>query len=286
MRRATGLGAGLVIGLAVLAGCGQEKQLPTDGQIPTEKEGPRAAPVPTKSERAAEDLVARCVKAATDGHPERLERAKAHAQSAKGTWRWEANNLAPAARHIQAVWPDRTRVTLDFLTGNIKQTQIGLRRTDLWMINLLDTGPVDYTSANLKQEGEIAAVDLIGELWLPMLVPLVDPPTIVFGAEKEKLGIQSADVFRVSVQGCPVFKVWLDEPTGLPKLITYTHAENNATILKQVALGGHKPFAGVLLPTELEFSRNGIPVQKWTITAWDFVDKIDDATFDRPPEKK
>jgi hypothetical protein len=286
MRRATGLGAGLVLGLAVFAGCGPEKQLPTSLPDSSEKDTPKAPQIPTKSEPEAVKLVDRCVKAATDGHPERLERAKAVTQSAKGAFRRETGQFERATRHVQAVWPNLGRVTYDFLTGDIKQFQLGYRKPDAWAFHVRDAEPADFTPPNMKEYAEIIGIDLVGLFWMPMLVPLVDPTTVVFGAKTEMLDNQPAEVVQVSVPGCPVFSLWVDGKTTLPKLITFTHNEGGTKILKRLGLADHKPFGGVLIPTTLVYARNSTPVEEWTITACTFVDKIDDATFNRPADRK
>ena len=64
--------------------------------------------------------------------------------------------------------------------------------------------------------------------------------------------------------------------------IEYTHPELGSPVTKVLSLGDHKPSGGVMLPTLVEFVRNGDLVERWTVTKWEFVEKLDDAVFDPP----
>jgi hypothetical protein len=286
MRRETVLSLGLLAGLVVLSGCGPEKEIPKEVPTTHDPGAPDAPAVPTSSQPEAVKVVERCVGAVTGGHPERLRQIKAVRQTVKGRMRWVTGQVVPTARKIEAVWPDRARIEFDFVTGDIKPVVIGLRRPEAWAYNMLPTGPQEFSPANTREYGDILAVEVIGHVWLPTLVPLVDPKTVVFGAAKETVSGQPADAVKVAVPGGPVYTLWLNEKTHLPGMVTYSHRENGITFEKRFVLSGHKPFGGLQLPTVQEYSRNGLVVEQWETTDWEFPDTIGDATFDRPSEKK
>src|SRR4051812_6984363 len=101
MRRTTGL----VIGLALLAGCGKEKELPTFIPTPDQNVVP-AVQIPEKSHPDAAKVVERCLKISTDGHPERVEKLKANRAMMKGSVvRPGAGTvIIPTVRRFESVW--------------------------------------------------------------------------------------------------------------------------------------------------------------------------------------
>jgi hypothetical protein len=276
----------VLMGLAIATGCGPEKELPKDIPDSPDRTALPVDPIPTTSHPDAVQLVERCIRAATDGHPERLDKLKVIRQSGNGQYRGVSGEFGPAGRSIEAVWPDRARVTYDYSVGDIKQFLIGLRRPTIWAYNVYPTGPVKFETPSPKEYEQIITVDVIGQLWLPLLVPLTDSKTIVFGVKKEMIGDQTADAVKVAIPDCPVYTLFLNEKTNLPGMITYTHKEWITTFQKRIMLSGDKMYGGAKLPTRLEYSRNGVAVEEWSVTAYEFPDKIDDIAFEPPPEKK
>ena len=180
------------------------------------------------------------------------------------------------------MWPDRARIDYRFATGDIKRSLFLIRRPSVWVYVEKDSQLQEFSPPSAKEKEENVAVAITGQYWLPMLLPLVDPKTIVFGAAQEMLEDQRADVVKASIPGCPVFTLWFNEKTSLLGLVTCTHQEGGATIQKRFTLTGYKPIGGVQLPTRIELARNTQTVEQWEVTSWDFVDKIDDAVFDLP----
>jgi hypothetical protein len=283
MRRTTGLTVGLAAGVMLLAGCGQEKELPKEITRSTVREEPVQAPIPASSDPAAKAVVERAIKAATDGHPERLEKFKAHKSVVKGQMVLDSGAVTATTRRVEAVWPDRMRASFEFPVGDRKQVLIGMRRPVIWSSSFGGDGRgTDITPADRQRYEEIVATDAIGQCWMPMLVPLIDPKTVVFDAKKEPALGQPGETVKVAVPGCPTFTLWFDEKTSHLGLVTYRHVEWNTPIDKRLTLAAHKPQGGIVLPTRIDLSRNGRDVEQWEVVSWESVDKIDDAAFDPP----
>jgi hypothetical protein len=274
----------VLLSLGVLAGCDPAKEVPKEITLTVDPadEGPAA---PAESDPEAKAYVEKCLAAATEGHPERLLKAKATASTVKGLMRVAGGDLTSTTRKVEAIWPDRLRVSYEFSTGEIKRITIGLRSPDVWAFNLGPDGESEFVPPNAREYADILSVDAVGHLWVPMLVPLQDQATIIFGMKKETVDNQGAVTVKASIRDCPVFTLWFNEATGLLGQITYTHTEAGSKLHKMLRLDAHKLTNGILLPGLIEFKRNGEMVERWEVTSWDFPEKIEDSTFDRPVQK-
>ncbi len=267
----------------LLAGCGgSEKQLPTDVATPADgKPDESAIAVPAKSDPEAAKFVEQRIAAATAGHPDRLEKLKAMRQKANGRWTWELGQISTVTRDVLAVWPERMNIDLDFASGQIKGFRMELRQNTVRAFTSDGSGFQPFEPPNPREYDETAAVDAIAEQWLPIFVPLVDPKTIIYAYKKQVLGGQMADTVMLALPRCPPFTLWFDATNGNLGIISYSHTEFGQKYNKQVMLDAPKPYDGVLLPTRLESRRNGTSVQEWTVTRWDFPEKIADSEFER-----
>jgi hypothetical protein len=274
----------LLVATAALAGCGgePEKELPKN-VLPVTERGKEetAAPVPSTSHPEAAKLVEKLLASATEGHPERLDKLKVSKQFARGRYRLFNNEFAGATRTIQGVWPDKARVNYEYASTEIKGALFLLRRPTVRFWQVDSTGPKEMPQENPKESLEIVTGEVIGEHWIPSLVPLRDPRTVVFGAKREPLGDQIVDVFSAAIPDGPIYTIWINQKTGLPGLIGYSQVERGQRIKKQVAVGGYKAEGGVFLPTQIEARRGNETVQEWTVTAWEFPEKLDDALFEK-----
>ena len=278
--------ASVLLFTAILGCGGPEKELPKDiGSTERGKDVEIAAAIPTTSQPDARKRIDRCLAAATEGHPERLEKLKVNRQSVRGKWRWPSDVVSIATREFQCVWPDKARVAYEFTTGDFKKFLIVFRRPTVLAFSDDGTGSKEFAPPNPKEFAENVKIDALGEHWLPMLVPLADPKTIVFDLKKEPFGTKIAETVKVAIPDCPVYTIWFEENIDLPGMITYSHVDVGSRVQKQVILGAHKPFGGVMLPTQLESRRNGVSVQEWTVLQWEFPDKIEDSVFDQNPKK-
>lgn len=283
MRRARLLGVGLAVGLAA-AGCGPEKEAPTEVRVGTGRAEPAGPAAPKASDPAAKEFVDRVLKAATGGHPDRLDRAKTYDAVFGGMMRLEGAPRGATCR-VRAAWPDRFRADYDFPAGDPKQIVAGLRRPQMWILRSGPAGPAPFTPANPAEAADAFFADGVGQHWLPTLAPLADPATVVFDARKQALGGVQAETVKVAVPGCPVYTLWFDATTLRLGVVSYTHAETagGPPVHKRLTLDRHKEFAGVTLPTRMEYSQNGRTVGEWTAETWNLGAALDDAVFDPPP---
>jgi len=264
--------------LSLLAGCGgPEKELPKDITTPTDR-GPEetGVAVPAASQPEAVKFVQTCIAAATESHPERLEKLKGNQVVEKGQQLHGMSQVA-VTRLISAVWPDRFLFADETNTDGLVKISIGLNKNSL---SFRKNGQ-SFDPGLPKGYEQVLLVDSVGQYWMQTLVPLADSKTILFGVRKQTVAGQTWDTVQAAVPGCPVITLWFNEKTHLLGVITYLHTEGISKLNKRLAVGEHKAFAGVLLPTRSEFERNGIVVETWAISSWDFPEKIEDAVFDQ-----
>jgi hypothetical protein len=272
-------------GLASLPGCGgKEKELPKVVQQGDEKGTTPAVVVPAKSEPEALAVVERAIKATTDGHPERLQKAKNNRLKLKGTLVGTGVPI-PTGRDVEAAWPDRFAQTDEMDAGDSRvKILIRLRRPVLWVGNSREGKTVPVEPPDPKASEAALSGELVGRHWMALLVPLTDPKTVVFAAKKETVNGQAADIIKAAVTGAPVFTLWFDEKTGLLGRIDFSQIEPGATAPTQkfFSLLQHRVFDGVMLPARVEHRQNGLPVEEWNVVSWEFPERLDDATFDAP----
>lgn len=269
--------------LATLPGCGgKAKELP---KVVTAGDAKGDAPVvvvPAKSEPSAVAVVERAIKVATDGHPERLQKAKVSRLKTKGTI-VHARPL-PTIRTVEAVWPDRFALADEFNDGLPTKVFIRLRRPVLWIAKNREGQTVPVEFGESKEREAALTGEAIGRHWMALLMPLADAKAVVFAAKKESINGQSADVIKAVLPGSPVFTLWFDEKTGLLGRIDFDQVEpGNSTPTKKVfALFQHRAFDGLMLPARIVYHQNGLQVEDWNVDAWEFPERLDDAGFDPP----
>ena len=287
--RALSVLVALVAAVALLAsvpGCGGKgKELPSVVPQADDKANSTPAVVtPEKSEPTAAAVVEKALKAATDGHPERVGKAKANRLRMKGSVVGPGRPI-PTVRRVEAVWPDRLAQTDEMSPeSGLGTILIRLRRPVLWVGNIKEgkTAPVEFP--DLKEREAALAAELVGRHWMALLVPLADPKTVVFAAKKEPLNGQPADVIKAAVPGSPVFTLWFDEKTGLLGRIDFNQVEPGSTVptIKFFSLGRHRAFDGMTLPGRIEYRQNALPLEEWDVESWEFPERIDDGAFDAP----
>ena len=60
------------------------------------------------------------------------------------------------------------------------------------------------------------------------------------------------------------------------------YLEAGVRVSKVITLSEHRPFAGLTVPTKIEYTRNGQIAEQWAVESWEFPDTIDDAVFVEP----
>lgn len=273
---------GVAVGLSAVSGCGPERSLPGVETTATEPATSNASNVvPTSSEKSARDVVDRAIRAMTGGRPERLAQTRVNKSTATGSLYRPVNNqfqFVKTKRQVQTTYPDRIRVEYEFDGG--ERLTIGLKRpAGVWVRDANGTQPVP----NPEQLAEVVSVDALGTYWMVTLTPLAEPTTIVYGFTSASSGGRPIDTIKASVPGYPVvFNLSFDQEKALLKRIEFTHLEAGAAVPKFVVLDEYKAFGGLMLPSKIEYTRNHQVAEQWTVEAWEFPDRIDDAVFEQP----
>lgn len=270
---------GSAVLVAFVLGCGPGKQLPDPslrGQ--SGPPAPFAPLIPPKSDDKAKAIVDAALKATSTGDVSRLEKIKAFRSSAKGYMQrpvgGQTLNLE-TTREFETVWPNACRVRIE--SQSMLPLTVGMRRPMIWMREGDKAVPFpDQRAAETN-----VAVDTVGHNWILFLVPLLDPRTVVFDPTSATIGDKKIHVVRAAVPGYPVFTLTFSDAHLLVQ-VEYAQVENGGVVNHVLAFDGHKPFGGVMLPTKVEGTHNGVVVERWTMTKWEAVEKIDDATFDPP----
>lgn len=269
-----------VLPLALIGCGGSQKELPTDITSPEDRKPDVEAPVPKVSDAEAVAFIKARIAHVTDKRPERLEKLKAMRQKASGRWQWPNSLIVNARRDVDAVWPDRSRLAIDYTGGGITETRMLFRAGNVSLLLNDGTGLKPADPPPTRANEETALGDMLAEVWLPTLVPATDAQAIVFDAKKQAFASQLADTVKLALPQRPVFTLWFEANTGLLGMITYSHLDQGTITSKQIIVGSHKPFDGVNLPTQFDHRRGGVSVQEWTVSKWEFPERIEDSTFD------
>ena len=266
-------------------GCGGSgKELPKEVPQDTEKSAPVAVVVPDKSEPAAVAVVERAVKAATDGNPARVERAKVNRVKMNGTV-MVPGRAVKTKRQVDAVWPARLAQTDEYSPDSgLATTFVRLRRPVLWIGNLKD-GKATPSELAIPKEAEAAvAAEAVARHWMALLVPLTDARMVVFAARKEVLHGVPVDVIRAAAPTTPVFTLWIDEKAARLLQVSFSQVEpgNRTETQKVFTLLDYRAADGLTLPGRVMYWQNAQQVEDWTIEGWEFPERIDDAVFEAP----
>ena len=270
---------GFVVLVALLGGCGPGKELPDATQkVVTGPQTPPPATIPAASDDKAKAVVDAALKATSGGDVARLQKVKAFRSSGTGLMQRPVggqNLNLETTREFETVWPNACRLRVE--SQSLKPFTLGMRRPAVWMREGDQAVPIPDPRA----AEESVAVDTVGHNWILYLVPLLDPKTVVFDAAQLTVGTKPHNRVKAAVPGYPVFTLTFDDAHRLVD-VEYAHLETGGWITKVLRLDAHKPFDGILLPTKIESVRNGVAVERWTMTKYQVVEKIDDAAFDAP----
>ena len=269
---------GFAVLVAGLIGCGPGKQLPDAAVKPSAPPVEPALRIPTKSDAAAKAVVDAALRATSGGQVARIETVKAFRSSAKGVMRRPVGGQLldlDTSREFEAVWPNACRLRLD--SQSLKPFTVGLNRPAVWVREGDEVQPIP----DARRAEEIAATDTLGRDWLMYLVPLYDPAVVAFDASTTTVAGKTFDTVKVSVPGYPLFVLSFNDGHLLTR-VEYLYVENGASVTTVLLPAEHKPFDGILLPTKIEYVRNGQLVEQWNVTKWEVVEKMDESIFDMP----
>jgi hypothetical protein len=272
-------------GVCAVVGCQPAKEIPD--VVPKGTEPSDAPKVPTVSDPAAKEYVAKAVTKFTGGKPELLAKGKASRVAYKGLMP-QLSGENPAARTIAAVWPDRYFTATD-LTAQGKQFHIRVwlhrPRITVW------EGENEQDVPNRPESELTLAADGTAQHWMALLTPLTDPNAVVYDLQSvtglapgtgQPMPVQ---VLKLSLGTLPPFQLTFDAKTDLLLRVEYVARERGVTYRKQWTVLEHKPGPeGLMLPAKTEVRHDGQVVEQWTVEKWEFPATIDDAEFS-PPKK-
>jgi hypothetical protein len=275
---------------AVVIGCGPGKQLPDE--VPhgsTERTaGEPKTNVPTTSDPAAKAIVDRAIKAHTQNNPSLLAKGKISKVTAVGTILLPTPTSTdpvpvPSFRTVVARWPDEIKLTHAF-KAHIPGTMTLILRGPFTWWGLNNTA---RPNPDPKGFEEYMRTDGLGQHWLMLMFPLVEPTAVVFDPQKG-IGTPPMDSVRLAFPERPVYQLVFDPASGYLMRVEYTHADQAGRAFKEWILSDHKLFDGMMLPTHMKFartpdhSRTRVIIEDWAVETWEFPTKLDDTVFDPP----
>ena len=280
------------LGAALLAGCGSEKRLPDAVIVPQDDPKEAGPQVPKASEEEAKKIVDRCLKAASGGDSAKLAKLRTVRIIQSGSMQLGGNEQAgpgavlryETARTVEVVWPDRARQDDVFQKKEMPHLSAGIRWPEVWFAQERD-GESKWFHPSQADE-RLSRAEFVANVWLPLLVPLTDPNTIVVDARKITVGKDTVDVIQAYIRDCPPFTLWFDPATGTLTRASFAVTDGSHTIHGFIVAGDYKSFDGLQLPSRIGYVKGDVQVAEWKWEKIEFLDKIDPARFDPPREEK
>lgn len=241
--------------------------------------------VPDKPDPDAKAVVERAVKALTGGKPELLAKLKTSRVALKGTLVFpieNTNQSLEATRTVAAVWPNRVYgLTEVHPHGNRLGIEVWLHRPNFATANNGQFSPLpnhDLIELNF-------AYDAVGQIWMPLLLPLADAKAVVFDLQSVVFEARSLHLLKLSLDNYPLYQLTFDAKDALVR-VEYATTDTGVPRRTTMAFSDHKPGPdGLVLPHKFECRHNNTVVERWTVEKWEFPEKIGDEQFS-PPKKK
>jgi hypothetical protein len=223
---------------------------------------------------AALEVIGRAVRA--HGGEQRLAKARAAHRTGKGTMLLYGQ-ASPFTTDTTLQLPDRVRDVIDFQIGEQKTRMVliinGYRG---WQVTPAGTAELDKDRlAEVREETYV--------IWLTTLVPLQNDKGFEFTTlpEAKVLGRPALGV-KVASKGHADASLYFDKQSGLLVKIARQARLAGRAIDKEYLYGDHKDFDGVKLATRYTELLNGNKQIELTITGYDFPERVDAKTFEKP----
>jgi hypothetical protein len=160
--------------------------------------------------------------------------------------------------------------------------EVWLRRPDLVVVS--NGVPVDLRNIDVFER--YFATDVMGQNWMPLLLPATDPKAVVFDLQAVTLERRALNVLKVSLDDFPLYQLTFDAKTDALERVDYTASMDGTPRRTTMVFADHKPGPdGLVLPHTVECRHNNNVVEKWTVEKWEFPPAIGDEQFS-PPKKK
>ena len=221
----------------------------------------------------ARETIDRAVRAV--GGSSKLDKLKVMTYTARGTIASPAGDVA-ATREVMAQWPDLYRSTFGLILGDVKQqVTIALQGDRGWRA-------VGAQADDLGlEETQVVRIDVY-VAWLTTLRPLTDGSATLAAIPGATVNGRATVGVKATNRGRPDVSLYFDKETGLLVKAAFSTREAGVQIQKESVFADHKDFGGVKLPTRQTDFQNGKKAAEWTVTGYQFPDKIDRAKFAKP----
>ncbi|MCS6866182.1 MAG: hypothetical protein RMJ56_04390 [Gemmataceae bacterium] len=268
---------------AWLAGCEPAKEVP---EIPDPvDEGPQ---IPSVSQPAAKKCVEDAVAAFTQGQPELVAKTKFVRLTLKGKMvppQGPPETWIDTTRTIAAAWPDRfTFRNETHGPGKLPVLTVYLRGTT---ITPLSDGQV-VSLPDPVEPGRNLAADVLGQIWMALMQPLVDPQAVVFNMQSQiGRGPFPTHTIVLALKNRPLYQLTFNAKTHELVQVEYSLTEAGRLSHRAWTMLEHKPGPfGLILPTKMQYVQDIGPKEQWSEAHWDFPPTIDDAEFHPSGEKE
>jgi hypothetical protein len=231
-------------------------------------------PTPEEKKEAA-DRLDRAIKA--QGGPEHLRtKLRIIVQRMKGQMFYPDEGMVRIEQELKTQLPDRLRLhTVAFRRQGREEGAITVSGNVAW-----------FTLGGLtKPMGEAERADLNQEVAFRRttnLQPLKDEEFVVRPVEGEPMSGQPTVGLLVGSKKFPATRYYFDAKSNLlVRTLCKAWPEGSAIQQREILFSGHKPFDGVMLPTEYTDKRNGQVVLTLKID-YSFPEKLDEKEFTPP----
>jgi hypothetical protein len=208
--------------------------------------------------------------------PADINKFKLFRLKAKGSSKMSAEPTA-ATFDLAAAYPGKLKATWEFGGGQNKQFAIVCAADDKGWRQGTNFPVTDLTLEELND----FRTDVYG-VFSSTLLTLTEPDTKLALAGRSKVGSDPVIGLRLTRRPYPAVTLQFDEKTYLLRRMSYRGRENGVLMTKEMTYGSHKAVGGLTLPTTQTTAVDGREVYTWTEMTFEFPDKLDAKTFDKP----
>jgi hypothetical protein len=276
-----------VLGLLLLAalfpaGCNSSgsgsapASAPTTGESASkEKEVVEAAPTPEEAAKA-KAIIERAVKAHAET-TQRLQKLRTFTAKGQGI-AYMASGTLEGTRSATFAFPDSFRLTMELNVEGVNRTSIiTFQAYTAW------AQQAGQPAEEMGPENSIEIGNTVHAYWLATLMPLNDGSVTIGSIPNLTAAGKSMVGIRALRRGRPQVNLYFDNETGLLGRLTYAD-EIPRKIVKELQFGGYREFQGIKLPTTEVELHDGVKKASWTISEYQFLEKLDPGAFKLPKQ--
>jgi hypothetical protein len=221
------------------------------------------------------DLRDRVLKAAAKD-PADINKFKGFVLKAKGTARPNEEAVS-ATLELVAVYPGKVKMTWGFTSGEMKHVHTDCASDDKGWRQATNIPTMDLSVEELND----LRTDVYG-VFCWTLLALTEPETKLALGGRSKVGADSVVSLQLTRRPYREVTLLFDEKTYLLRKVSYRGRERGVLMTKELIFDGHKPVGGLTLPMTQKIVVDGKEVYNWTELTFEFPDKLDGKTFEKP----